>query len=146
MKPDDTLRSRRRLAAVMILIALSATACRSAVADVAEPVEPFALEPIEGTDVSRLILTQDAIQRIALETAPIVADRSVLLIPASAVWIDVDGVSWIYTNPEPRTFVRAEVVVARYDRHTAVLSEGPPAGVAIVTVGVAELIGSEFGI
>ncbi len=67
-------------------------------------------------------------------------------IPASAVWIDVEGTEWVYTTDEPLVFVRMEIAVARYRGDTAVLSRSPSGGTEVVTVGVAELIGSEFGI
>ena len=67
-------------------------------------------------------------------------------VPASAIWIDADGQEWVYTSPEPLTFVRDPVVVDRYEDDVALLSEGPEPGTEVVTVGVAELIGSELGI
>lgn len=71
-------------------------------------------------------------------------ERSV--IPYAAVVYDVKGGSWVYTQSAPLSFVRHSVRVDYIDDDEAVLSEGPPAGVAVVTVGVAELFGSEFGI
>jgi hypothetical protein len=70
--------------------------------------------------------------------------RSVL--PFSAVVYDLNGETWVYTNPQPLTFVRARVAVDYIDDEMAVLSAGPPEGTTVVTNGVAQLFGTEFGL
>ena len=67
-------------------------------------------------------------------------------VPYQAVIYDVNGAAWVYTVPEPLVYVRHPVVVDYVDGTRAVLSEGPPSGTAIVTVGVAELYGIEVGV
>jgi hypothetical protein len=132
------------LASLMVLVLVPA--CKQATTDAVETKEPYSVEPIEGTDVARVILTEDGAARIGLETAAVEDADGMLRVPESAVWIDVDGTEWVYTNPEGLVYVRAEVEVDRYVNGTAVLKEGPPIGTEVVSVGVAELIGSEFGI
>jgi hypothetical protein len=66
------------------------------------------------------------------------------VIPYQAVIYGVDGTPWTYTSPEPRTFIRARIQVDSIQGVTAVLSEGPPAGTLVVTVGAEELFGAEF--
>ena len=56
---------------------------------------------------------------------------------------DAEGQAWTYTNPEPLTFVRARVTVESVTGELAVLSTGPNVGETVVTVGAAELYGSE---
>jgi hypothetical protein len=68
------------------------------------------------------------------------------VIPYAAVVYDVKGGSWVYTQAAPLNFVRHQVSVDYIDDDEVVLSKGPPAGTAVVTVGVAELFGSEFGV
>lgn len=68
------------------------------------------------------------------------------VVPYSAVVYDVKGDAWVYTQSAPLNFVRHQVMVDYIDDDLAVLAKGPPAGTAVVTVGVAELFGSEFGI
>ena len=46
--------------------------------------------------------------------------------------------------PEPRTFVRQEISIDHVDGDSAMLSDGPPAGTEVVTVGAAEVYGTEF--
>jgi hypothetical protein len=136
-------RDRRSVLATLVLgVLLLVPACREVSTESSTESEPYTLEPIEGTDISRVILTADGAERIGLETVA-VTGRTV---PASAIWIDVDGQEWVYTSPEPLTFVREAVTVDRYEGDVAHLSDGPAVGTEVVTVGVAELIGSEFGI
>ena len=56
------------------------------------------------------------------------------------------GDTWVYLNPEPLTYVRQRVTVAYIKDGQAVLTDGPPEGSAVVTVGAAELYGTEFGV
>jgi hypothetical protein len=111
------------------------------------------LESIEGTELSRVILSEQAAERLGIETA-LVADAEVesaggektlrSVIPNSAVLYDVNGEPYVYTSPDPLTFVRAPITIDYIDGDVAVLSDGPPSGTAIVTVGSAELFGAEF--
>ncbi|HEX6867287.1 MAG TPA: hypothetical protein VF119_00710, partial [Candidatus Limnocylindrales bacterium] len=59
---------------------------------------------------------------------------------------DPEGATWAYTNPEGLLFVRAPISVERIVGDLAILSEGPPAGTLVVTVGGAELWGAEHGV
>ena len=68
------------------------------------------------------------------------------MIPWSAVVHDVHGGTWVYEQTAPHQFVRRRVEVLHVDRGVAVLGAGPPAGTSVVTAGVAELFGTEFGI
>lgn len=141
--------STRRLILLFAVAALVlAPACKEAAEEESEGgYEPATVEPIEGSDeLSRVILTEDAAGLIRLETAPVTSVGDALVVPEAAVWIDTEGREWVYTATEPLTFVRAEIVVDRYEGDQALLISGPPTGTDVVTVGVAELIGSEFGI
>lgn len=66
--------------------------------------------------------------------------------PYAAVIYGLQGDTWLYTNPEPLTFVREPVTIDFIDGDLAVLVEGPPAGTVVVTAGAAELYGTEFGV
>ena len=139
-------REHRWVVAALLLGALVLPACREVTTEEPTVNEPYRLEPVEGTDVSRVILTEDAAQRIGLETATVVESGAGSVVPASAIWIDVDGQEWVYTSPEALTFVREPVVVGRYQDDAAILEDGPEPGTEVVAVGVPELIGSELGI
>jgi hypothetical protein len=44
------------------------------------------------------------------------------------------------------TFIREAVTILRIDGDVAVLQSGPPVGTSVVTVGTAELLGTERGV
>jgi hypothetical protein len=140
-------RTRNTLIACSTLLLLAG--CRDVASEVAPEYEPGTVEEIKGSDLSRVVLTEDAARRIGLETTEVEAEDGGgrLVVPASAIWIDEHGDAWVYTNPEPLVFVRAQVEVAKYIGNTAaVLSDGPEPGTEVASVGVAELIGTEFGV
>lgn len=106
--------------------------------------QPYTLEPVEGEeDLLRVILLESAVERLGIETAPVEASGSKLVVPYDAVFIDAHGDFWVYTNPEPLEFVRAPITIDRETSAQAFLTKGPPAGTEVVTVGVPELYGTE---
>lgn len=137
--------TRRLLAIVVVpLAAVVLAACGGSVSDeyVIEE-QPYTLEPVEGQDVLRVILEESAVERLGIETASVEARGSKLVVPFDAVFIDAHGDFWVYTNPEPFVFVRAPIEVAHETVTEATLSDGPPAGTEVVTVGIPELYGTE---
>ena len=117
-------------------------------------VEPAHVEHVEGSEISKLTLTEKAMERIAVETAPVreaemgeAENRKARpVVPYSAVMYVSNGDTFVYTSPEPRTFIRQAVNIDFIEGDSAVLNEGPPAGTQVVTVGAAELFGTEFGV
>ncbi|RYU12040.1 hypothetical protein [Nocardioides iriomotensis] len=111
---------------------------------------PAHVEPVTGTDVSRVTLTPRAVQRIGLETATVGTSggdrRTRLVIPYAALLYDEEGSTWTYTAPGRRVFQRAPVAVDVIEGDRVWLSEGPEAGTRVVTVGAQELLGAEFGV
>jgi len=69
-----------------------------------------------------------------------------LVVPSAAVFVDPNGVWWVYTTGPAFSYVRHEVEVLRENGERTVLSRGPAPGTGIVTVGVAELYGVESGV
>lgn len=130
-----------RLIIAVLLVAglLSACAPKS---EAVEKISPSSLEPIEGTDLSRVILTEKAAERIDVQTAPVSGNT----VPFAAVIYDIEGNTWVYTNPEPLTFVRAPIVIDYIEGDMAYLTEGLGSGITVVTVGVAEIYGTETGV
>ena len=95
-------------------------------------------------DLNRLTLTDKAVERLGLTTEK-VTKGSALEVPYGALIYDGAGKTWVYTNPEPRTYIRAAVIVDKITGDKVQLRSGPPAGTDVVTVGAAELFGAEFG-
>jgi len=105
-------------------------------------VAPSKLEAIEGSELSRVILTEKAAERIGVET---VAAKGPV-VPYSAVIYDTEGNTWVYTNPAPLTYVRVPIVVDYIEGDRAFLSQALESDAPIVTVGVIEIYGSETGV
>ena len=127
---------------LLALVGLLSAACGSQIPVTGEKVAPSKLEPVEGTDLSRVILTEKAAERIGIEI--VVASGSE--VPYDAVIYDIEGNTWIYTNPAPFTFVREPIVIDHIEEDTAILSESLSSELKVVTVGVAELWGTETGV
>jgi hypothetical protein len=68
------------------------------------------------------------------------------IVPYAAVIYGPRGETWVYTNPEPLTFIRNPIVIDYIEGDQVVLSDGPPPGTKVVTVGAAELYGTESGV
>jgi hypothetical protein len=133
---------------VLILGVIALSACGEASSgydyETASHHVPAELEPIKGTDVQRVIFDAEAAKAVGLQTAPIRQDGQETVIPYDAVIYGADGNTYAYTAPEPRTFVRQEINIDHVAGDNAMLSDGPPAGTEVVTVGAAEVYGTEF--
>jgi hypothetical protein len=141
-------RQNRWVATFVLLAGLAfAGGCGSTAAEVPED-NPAQVEPIAGSDRSQVILTEEGAGRVGIQTQPIglAADGSSSVIALAAVLYDKDGKTWTYTTSEPLTFVPEQVVIARIDGDTAILTSGPAPGTEVVTVGAAELLGAEYGV
>lgn len=139
---------RQRLMTLVILTvaALALAGCSGAVLAEVD-VHPVDVQPVEGTALSSVTLTQEAAERLGIETTQVKPGQNDgTIVPYSAVLYDADGGTWVYTNPDGLMFVRASITVAGIDGDVARLSSGPAAGTGIATVGVAELFGAEMGV
>lgn len=123
------------------LIALSLAACGPK-SITTEKINPSTLEEIEGSELQRVILTEKAAERIGVQTVPVDG----MVVPYSAVIYDIEGNTWVYTNPEELTFVRAPIVVDRIEGDQAFLSQELETDAPVVTVGVIEIYGAETGV
>jgi hypothetical protein len=108
------------------------------------------IEKLEGTDLSKLTLTERAVERIGLELGDVTEQQidgaTKLVVPFGAVFYDANGQPWVYTNTEGLSYVRAPLTIERIEGDIAVLSAGPAVGTRIVSVGAALLFGAEFGV
>ena len=136
------------LAGALVAAGLLA-ACGQTPSAAASKVAPAMVETgAEG--INRLKLTEKAAQRLNIQTAPVreelVDGAQRKIIPYAAVLYDLQGKTWAYTSPETLTFVRQAITIDHIDGDRVILADGPPAGTAIVTLGVAELYGTDTGI
>jgi len=145
-------RRNRWIVSVLIVAALSLAACGGSTSADDETSAPAVLEQIEGSDLMRITLTEEAASRLDIQTATVQegqeagSSTQLTTIPYAAVLYDPDGVTFTYTSPEPLVFVRQSITVDRIDGDLAFLTDGPPTGTAVVVVGAAELYGTELGI
>lgn len=126
----------------LIFAGLLLSACGGQIPVTGEKVAPSKVEKIEGSDLSRVILTEKAAKRIGVQTVP--ADK--MTVPYTAVIYDVEGNTWVYTNPAPLTFVRLPIVIDYIDGKDVFLAQALVSADPIVTVGVAEIYGAETGV
>lgn len=145
--------THQNVASFILLATLAMVGCREAEL-VPAKVEPAHVERGKNHEVTRITLTEKALERLGVQTAPIrdgkvegteaatphavVADSAVIYIPT--------GETFVYTSPSPNTFVRQAVDIDHIEGGVAVLKQGPPVGTQVVTVGAVELFGTEFGV
>jgi len=97
-------------------------------------------------------MTEKAIARIDLKTdtvreQPVSRSASPRkVVPHSALIYDPKGQAWIYTSPEPRTFIKRKVDVEYVEGSLAVLNDGPPAGTIVVSTAATEVYGADSGV
>lgn len=132
----------RSILVLLVMAGFLLSACGGNIPVTGEKVAPSKLEAIEGSDLQRVILTEKAAERIGLETVT----ASGMEVPYAAVIYDIEGNTWIYTMPEPLTFVREPIVIESIEGDTAILAESLPSEFNVVTVGVAEIYGTETGV
>lgn len=162
------LQIRLAFVAVLLGASLGSTACARVRDPAAADAEPASIQPISGSDLNRVVISEDASASLGIQTglvsagpraaapakrqatgkrasAPI-ATPAMTLVPTTALVYDPQGACWVYTSTAARTFVRAQVVVDHTLGGVAYLRSGPPVGTAVVTVGASELLGAEYGV
>lgn len=136
----------RGIALVPLVAALLLAACGEAPSDEHVIDEPATVQEVEDGEVARVTITQKAAERLDIQTALVEAVGERTVVPSAAVLVDPAGDFWVFTNPEPLVFVRHKISIDYEEGNQAFLTDGPPAGSKIVTVGVAELYGTEYGV
>ena len=143
-------RQLRAACAGLVLIAgvVSLSACGGASSgydyETASHHDPAKLEQIKGTDLHRVAIDAEGVERAGIQTTPIRQNGQGTVMPYSAVVYDAEGHTYAYTSPEPRTYVRQKIVIDDVVGDSVMLFDGPPAGTEVVTVGAALVYGSEF--
>ncbi len=140
---------KRILLAIVLVLALGLSGCAEENEEHTK-IEPALVEPIVGTEYNRITLTERAAERLDIATQPVAEEQvegvSRLVVPYSSIIYDIYGATWVYTNPEPLTFVRALITIDYIDGEKVFLHEGPPPGTQVATVAVAELYGTDTGV
>ena len=145
---SDVKKVRRDVAAAVLPLARDSNAPRIEV----KPVEEPANLGLYGRPGTLYYETRDGNhslvhgQLVFVELNLSVGGDNRRVIAYSAVLYDANGATWVYTNPEQDVFIREPIQIDVIAGDEAILRDGPPAGTAVVTVGVAELYGTEFGV
>jgi multidrug efflux pump subunit AcrA (membrane-fusion protein) len=129
----------------LALVGLALTGCQEVPSNLVKS-QPYTLEPVKGTDLNRVKLSDEIAKRIDVQTVEVRADGKRKIVPHLALIYNPEGKVYVYTRPKPETYVRAPVKVDRVVGDRVLLSDGPPAGTVIVTVGAAELLATEYEI
>jgi len=140
--------SRRAAEVVTVVLGtmLLLVGCKE-VEEVAAPVhEPAIVEDVAGADTKQVTFDEAGAEQVSLRTATVRKTGRGTVVPYAALIYDSQGLAWVYTNPEPLTFQRAQVVVDRVVDNQVWIKDGPPPGTRVVTVGAAEVYGAELDI
>jgi hypothetical protein len=142
------MRLRKLCIPAVVVLALVSEGCSRTSPTETRADDPASVEHVAGSDVARVTLSSDAARRLDIQTVPVRAvgrdAKGELLIPYAAVLYDPKGATWAYTESAPLVFERASISVEGIDGDSALLSAGPPPGTDVVTVGAAELLGTEY--
>lgn len=141
------------VAALLAVASLQLVGCKEG--STYTKVEPAHVDHKEGEEISKLTLTEKAMERLDVQTAPVregkvsgasETEASRSIVPYSALIYFADGGAHVYTSPEPRVFVRQPVEVDYIEGDMVVLKSGPAPGTQVASVGATELFGTEFGV
>lgn len=138
----------RRVTLVCLVLATAAlpiAGCTEVETETATGYEPSTLEPVKGNDdLQRVTFTEEGARRVDLQTAAVRRSGKHKVVPYAALLYDPEGKTYVYTSPKPLEYLREEVKVDRIEGQRVLVSRGPPAGTEVVTVGAAEVYGTEL--
>jgi hypothetical protein len=129
---------------LLVAVALALGGCTEVETETATGYEPSKIEPVKGTDLQRVTFTAEGAKRVGLETRTVVRHGKQKVVPYAALLYAPDGTTYVYTSPKALQYLRAQVKVARIEGNRVFLADGPPAGTEVVTVGAAEVYGTEL--
>jgi hypothetical protein len=138
-------RARRACGLAVAVAALVCAGCTEVESEPAAGYEPSKLEPVKGQDgFQRVTFTPEGAKRVGLRTATVRRRGKHTVVPYAALLYSPEGRAYVYTSPRPLEYLRAEIQVQSIEGDRMVLSGGPPAGSEVVTVGAAEVYGTEL--
>ena len=142
--------SPKHLSVAGLVIGAAAILAGCATATPAEDT-PALIKPVAGSQIPQLQLTgargPAAGHRNPARSADEAAGQPAHeVIPYAAVVYDTDGSTWTYVNTAARTYEREPITVDRDRRRGRAAVRRAAAGTPVVTVGAAELLGTEYNI
>jgi hypothetical protein len=129
---------------LIVVVALALAGCRASTTS--EPAAEAIHIEEQDSGLKKLTLSEKAVERLGVETAPVAGSGASMSVPYAAVVYDANGKTWAYVNQEPLVYMRAQITVEEIEGDVARISAGPPEGTPVVTTGAAELYGAEIGV
>jgi hypothetical protein len=143
-------RSKRRsrvLSAGLVLAAaaLPLAGCKEVETETATGYEPAHIEEIKGSgDLKRVTFTPEGAKRTGVKTEKVRDAGDHRVAPYAALIYDPEGRTYVYATHKPLEYVREKIAVDRVDGDRVIFRKGPRAGTELVTVGAAEVYGTEL--
>jgi hypothetical protein len=109
------------------------------------PEAPATVEK-QDSGIGRITLKGRAAERLGIEFAEVRKSGQRLEAPYGTLLYDASGREWVFISPQPNVFMRTEIKVDLIEGDTVYFSKGPAAGTKLVTSGIAQLYGIEFGV
>lgn len=137
---------QRWMVVAPVVIGLTLFGCTQPPEKLAKRQGPATVTAIDGSKVKQVAITEQAAGRLGIKMAAITEEAGSKVIPYSAVVYDENGATFAFTSPAAFTYVRSSITVATITGEKAFLTDGPATGTEVVTVGTAELYGTEQGL
>jgi len=146
------LRNKWMVLVLMFIAIFLLSGCSRGDAE-ATKIEPAQLEPVAGTDFNKVTLTKKAAERLDIQSEEIreesLSGSMKTIVPYAGVIYGLNGETWVFVRnpgPDSLTFVREPITIDYIEGDMAVITDGPTPGTHVVTVGVAELYGTDSGV
>jgi len=110
------------------------------------PPEAAATVEKQESGIGRITLKGRAAERIGIEFAEVRKSGQRLEAPYNALLYDASGGEWVFISPQPNVFTRTAIKVELIEGDRIYFSKGPAVGTKLVTFGIAQLYGIEFGV
>jgi multidrug efflux pump subunit AcrA (membrane-fusion protein) len=132
-------------AGLVVVAAVSLSACKEVETETATGYEPAKLEEVKGNEDLKIVtFTKEGAARVGVKTETVRQESGRKVVPYAALIYDPEGKTFVYTSPKALTYRREPVKVTRVDGQRVIVSDGPAAGTQVVTVGTAEVYGTEL--
>jgi multidrug efflux pump subunit AcrA (membrane-fusion protein) len=109
-------------------------------------VPPARMEHIGPGDALSVVLTPLGASRIAIKTAPAIADGQLVVVPYGALLYEPDGQTAVYVKVTGLIYTRRFVTVGTINGNDVMLTGGLQPGIVVVTQGGEELLGVQNGV
>jgi hypothetical protein len=130
---------------VLAIAALPVAGCTEVETETATGYEPSTLTPVKGEeDLHRVTFTEEGARRVDLQTGAVRRIGKDTVVPYAALIYSPEGETYVYTSPKHLEYLREEVEVDRIEGNRVLLSGGPSPGTEVVTIGAAEVYGTEL--